>query len=160
MLRRNYMIAAGIVLSAVVSISGEQSAAQSGNINPLRLSPNHVTASVADLDSEANWYERVLGFQRSARLGGRKDFALYQMTMPGNRIDLVWQAGSARHQQAKGPFEQGWLHMVFNTPDLGAAYKYLVAKGTDVKMDRNAEGQVVHLTLHDPEGNEIGLVKE
>lgn len=77
-----------------------------------------------------------------------------------NRIDLVWQEGSARHQQAKGPFEQGWLHMVFNTPDLAAAYKYLVARGTDVKIDRNAQGQVVHLTLHDPEGNEIGLVKE
>ena len=147
MLHRRYLVTAGVALCALFSMAGERSAAPSGNVNPLHLSPNHVTASVADLELEANWYEQVLGFQRSAKLGGRKDFALYQMTMPGNRIDLVWQAGSARHQQAKGAFEQGWLHMVFNTPDLAAAYKYLVAKGTDVKMDRNAEGQVVHLTL-------------
>jgi hypothetical protein len=74
------------------------------------------------------------------------------MTMPGNRIDLVWQMGSARHQQAKGRMEQGWLHVVFNTPDLKAAYEYLVAQRTDVAIERNAEQKIVHLTLPDPEG--------
>ena len=144
----------------VVFSSYGQSLKPSGTTNPLHLSTNHVTASVANLEQEAAWYERVLGFQRSPLLGGRKDFGLYKMTMPGNRIDLVWQKGSARHLQAKGRLEQGWLHVVFNTPDLDSAYKYLVAQGTDVQMEKDEQGRVVHLTLHDPEGNEIGLVNE
>jgi hypothetical protein len=111
-----------LTLLAIAFTAWETSIAQSSGLNPLHLSTNHVTASVANLEQEAAWYERVLGFHRSALLlGGRKDFGLYQMTMPGNRIDLVWQMGSARHQQAKGRMEQGWLHVVFNTPDLKVA---------------------------------------
>ena len=82
------------------------------------------------------------------------------MTMPGNRIDLVWEQGSSRHRQSEGRLEQGWLHVVFNTPDLNVAYQYLVAQETDVKIDRDEQQRIVHLTLHDPEGNEIGLVTE
>lgn len=93
MVHTRYMLATSVTLCALVLMAGEQRASPSGKINPLRLSPNHVTASVADLEREANWYEQVLGFRRSAKLGARKDFALYQMTMPGNRIDLVWQGG-------------------------------------------------------------------
>jgi catechol 2,3-dioxygenase-like lactoylglutathione lyase family enzyme len=155
-----YSVMGCLALLTVAFIAWETSAAQSNKSNPLHLSTNHVTASVADLEREAAWYERVLGFHRSAFMGGRKDFGLYQMTMPGNRIDLVWEMGSARHQQAKGRMEQGWLHVVFNTPDLKAAYEYLIAQGTDVAIERNAEQKIVHLTLHDPEGNEIGLVSE
>ena len=149
-----------LTLLAIASTAWATSRAQSSKLNPLDLSANHVTASVANLEQEAAWYERVLGFHRSALLGGRKDFGLYQMTMPGNRIDLVWQMGSARHQQTKGRMEQGWLHVVFNTPDLKAAYEYLVAQGTDVTIERNEDQKIVHLTLHDPEGNEIGLVNQ
>ena len=132
--------------------------APSSTSNPLGLSLNHVTVSVAHLEEEAAWYERVLGFRRSALLGGRKDFGLYQMTMPGNRIDLVWEAGSVNHRLVAGRMEQGWLHVVFNTPDLNTAYKYLVAKGTDVQVEKDDQQTIVHLTLHDPDGNEIGLI--
>ena len=147
-------------LTLVLSSSGQSVKGASGVTNPLHLSANHTTASVANLEMEASWYERVLGFKRSALLGGRKDFGLYKMTMPGNRIDLVWQKGSARHALATGRLEQGWLHVVFNTPDLDSAYKHLVAQGTDVQIEKDEQGRVVHLTLHDPEGNEIGLVNE
>ncbi|HTZ59770.1 MAG TPA: VOC family protein [Acidobacteriaceae bacterium] len=160
MISNGWRVLRCLALLAIVFTACERSPAQSTTLNPLHLTENHVTASVANLELEAAWYERVLGFHRSALLGGRKDFGLYQMTMPGNRIDLVWQMGSARHQQAKGRMEQGWLHVVFNTPDLKAAYQYLAAQGTDVAIERDAEHKIVHLTLHDPEGNEIGLVNE
>jgi catechol 2,3-dioxygenase-like lactoylglutathione lyase family enzyme len=150
MLLNGYRIAAPLALLAIVFAVQDPSAAQSSKSSPPRLSMNHVTASVADLNQEAEWYERVLGFHRSELLGGRKDFGLYKMTMAGNRIDLVWQMGSARHQQAEGRLEQGWLHVVFNTPDLDAAHKYLVAQGTDVKIERDAQQRVVHLTCTIP----------
>ncbi len=150
----------GLLLLALAFGSWEKSSGQSSKANPLNLSTNHMTASVANLELEAEWYERVLGFHRSKLVGGRKDFGLYQMTMPGIRIDLVWQMGSSRHQKMTGRLEQGWLHLVFNTPDLKAAYRYLVAQRTDVRIERDAQQRIVHLTLHDPEGNEIGLVNE
>ena len=43
--------------------------AQAKQHNPLHLSCNHVTASVSNLEREAAWYERVLGFHRSKLLG-------------------------------------------------------------------------------------------
>ena len=85
---------------------------------------------------------------------------MYQMTMPGYRIDLVWYKGSLNHRQAQGGMEQGWLHIVFKAPDLTAAYKYLQDRGTDAKTDLGPHGEVTHLTLHDPEGNEIGIVRQ
>jgi catechol 2,3-dioxygenase-like lactoylglutathione lyase family enzyme len=160
MINKGCRIVARLALLALGFNAWDTSIAQSSKLNPLKLSPNHVTASVSNLEQEAAWYERVLGFHRSELLGGRKDFGLYKMTMPGNRIDLVWQKGSARHQQAEGRLEQGWLHVVFNTPDLNAAFQFLVTQGTDVAIERDAQQKVVHLTLHDPEGNEIGLVNE
>lgn len=156
---RNYILVVPALL-ALALVAWPRLAAQTSNVNPLHLTTNHFTASVADLEHEAQWYENVLGFHRSKLLGGRKDFGLYQMTMPGNRIDLVWEQGSVRHRQSDGRMEQGWLHVVFNTPDLNAAYQYLAAKGTDVKIDRDDQQRIVHLTLHDPEGNEIGFVVE
>ena len=140
------MVRIGCVLTllAVAFTAGEPSIAQSTDPNPLKLSPHHATASVADLAKEADWYERVLGFQRSKRLGDTADFQMYQMTMPGYRIDLVQQKGSSKQHEAQGASVQGWLHVVFKTPDIDAAYKHLVAQATDVgqvpaRLDRVEE---------------------
>jgi catechol 2,3-dioxygenase-like lactoylglutathione lyase family enzyme len=144
----------------VVFTAGESSIAQSSNSNPLKLSPHHATASVADLNKEVAWYERVLGFQRSKLLGEGTDFQMYQMAMPGYRIDLVQQKGSSRQHNAQGAFVQGWLHVVFKTPDIDAAYKHLIAQETDVKAFRDERGAITRLTFHDPEGNELEIVRE
>jgi catechol 2,3-dioxygenase-like lactoylglutathione lyase family enzyme len=143
------------VLSAIVLLAAPALRAQT---NPLGLTYHHTTASVADLEKEADWYEHVLGFTKSKRISDSPDFAMYQMTMPGNRIDLVWQRASARHRSGKGRMEQGWLHVVFRSADLDAADRYLEKQGVAVVQDRDASGKVVHLTINDPEGNEIGIV--
>jgi len=83
-----------------------------------------------------------------------------QLTVPGCRIDLVWRRGlTKRAPNGSGPV-QGWLHVVFQTPDINAAFKRLKALGTDVTQDKNADHIVDHLTLHDPEVNEIGIAAE
>ena len=156
------MVRTGCVLTVlmVVLTTGELSIAQSSQSNPLKLSPHHATASVADLAKEAAWYERVLGFQRSKLLGDNADFQMYQMTMQGYRIDLVQQKGSSRQHKAQAAFAQGWLHVVFKTPDIDAAYKSLVAQATDVKAFRNEHSAITRVTFHDPEGNELEIVRE
>ena len=149
-----------LILLLAAFIAGKPSIAQSSESNPLKLSPHHATVSVADLAKEAAWYERVLGLQRGKLLGDGADFQMYQMTMPGYRIDLVQQKGSARQHEAQGAFVQGWLHVVFKTPDVDAAYKHLLAQGTDVKAFKDEHAAIARLTFHDPEGNELEIVRE
>jgi catechol 2,3-dioxygenase-like lactoylglutathione lyase family enzyme len=144
---------------AFAMVSSAQSQTSSLNLNQLQLSPHHVTASVADLEEEASWYERVLGFRRSERMGDPNSFLLYQMTMPGYRIDLAWQKGSTNHRIGQGAIEQGWLHVVFKTPNIDAAFKSLQAKGTDVKAYRDNKSVITRIAFHDPEGNELEIVR-
>ena len=136
---------------------------QTADANPLKLSPHHATLSVADLDGESRWLERVLGFQVLMRDEASPDFKLRQMGIPGYRIDLVWQKGSARHRQAAGGLEQGWLHVVFKSPQIDKDYRWLVSQKTDVKAYKHGQASedqtgFNRLTFHDPEGNEIEIV--
>ena len=148
------------ILLFVALFAAEHSGAQSSQSNPLQLSFHHATVSVADLDKEIAWYERVLGFQQGKRFDVSDDFAVVQMTMPGYRIDLVWQKGSSRPLQPQGTFRQGWLHIVFKTPAIDAAYKHLLEQKTDVKADRSPQSAITRLVFHDPEGNEVEIVPE
>jgi len=139
---------------------GQCVSAQTAEVNPLQLSPHHATASVADLDKESRWYERVLGFQEIKKVRNGSDFEVRQMSIPGYRIDLVWQKGSSRQHGAKGSFSQGWLHVVFKTPVIDANYERLLALETDVKADRDAQSAITRLVFHDPEGNEIEILPQ
>lgn len=123
--------------------------------NPLKLSPHHVTASVADIEKEAEWYERVLGFKEVRHLKDGANFELRQLGIPGYRIDLSWRKGSTR-----GQGEQGWFHVGFKSPAIEADYKRLQELGTDVKANRNDKGGLAQLVFHDPEGNELEIAPE
>jgi catechol 2,3-dioxygenase-like lactoylglutathione lyase family enzyme len=114
----------------------------------------------ANLDKESLWYQRVLGFKEVNRVANGSDFEMRELTVPGCRIDLVWRRGSTKRGSNGAGAEQGWLHVVFQTPDVKAAFKHLTELGTDVKADKNADDVIHHLTLHDPEGNEIGIASE
>ena len=131
--------------------------AQAVEPNPLGLTPDHATISVADLAKERDWYVRVLGFKEMNHIERGSDFAISQMTIPGYRIDLVWQRGSSRSKRASGDFEQGWRHIVFRTPIVDQAYKLLVAQQTDVKAERDSASAITRLLVHDPEGNEFEI---
>ena len=133
--------------------------AQAGN-NPLELYPHHATASVADIDKEETWYERVFGFHEILRSRTGLDYEIRQMVISTYRIDLVWQKGSVRHPNSTPYSNQGWVHIVFKTPAIDADFHKLVAEGTDVKADRNIRSAITRLVVHDPEGNEIEIVPE
>ena len=156
--RRKSAVVASVLSALIAAIPGEPLLAQDTENNPLGLLPNHATASVADLEKEGEWYRRVLGFHEIRRMQGGPDFKVVHLGIPGYRIDLVWQKGSSRAHGPQGPFLQGWLHVVFETPAIDAAYKRLVDLGTDVKADRNAQAAITRLVFHDPEGNELEIV--
>jgi catechol 2,3-dioxygenase-like lactoylglutathione lyase family enzyme len=137
--------------------------AQSNDRNPLQLSPHHATISVADMEKETAWFERVLGFHREDEPIPAPQSATIQlrhMTIPGYRIDLFWQKGSVRRRQVSGGMEQGWFHVVFKTPAIDADFKRLMDAGTDVTANRNAQSAITRLVFHDPEGNELEIVPQ
>src|SRR5579872_298303 len=53
------------------------------------LVPDHATLSVDNLDVEAAWYERVLGFKVLRKMDSNPDMINQQMAIPGYRIDLI-----------------------------------------------------------------------
>ncbi|MFP5277866.1 MAG: VOC family protein [Acidobacteriota bacterium] len=130
------------------------------NSNPLQLYPQHVTVSVANIDREEAWYERVFGFKEALRSSAGADYEIRQIVLPTYRIDLVWQKGSVRHPNATPYSSQGWAAIVFKTPAIEADFHKLVADGTDAKADRNIRSAITRLVVHDPEGNEIEIVPE
>lgn len=127
------------------------------DINPMQLEPDHVTASVADLDKEEAWYIRVFGFREVVRHKRGPDFEVAHLSLNVYHIDLAWQKGSVRQKETRY-FRQGWQHVVFTTPILESAYDRLVKMGTDAQAERNGKGQIWRVYVHDPEGNEIELV--
>jgi catechol 2,3-dioxygenase-like lactoylglutathione lyase family enzyme len=131
--------------------------AQAVEDNPLGLASDHATISVANLTTERDWYIRVLGFKETNHIERGSDFAISQMTIPGYRIDLVWQRGSSRSKRGPGDFEQGWRHIVFKTSIIDQDYKRLVAQQADVTAERDSKSTITRLLVHDPEGNEFEI---
>jgi catechol 2,3-dioxygenase-like lactoylglutathione lyase family enzyme len=127
------------------------------DINPMQLQADHVTASVADLDKEEDWYKRVFGFREIVRHKRGPDFEVRHLSLGVYHIDLAWQRGSVRQKETRY-FRQGWEHVVFTTPVLESAYERLVKMGTDAHADRNGKGLIWRVFLHDPEGNELEIV--
>jgi catechol 2,3-dioxygenase-like lactoylglutathione lyase family enzyme len=134
-----------------------QTPAQASAKSPLQLTPDHATLSVADLEKEVAWYGRVLGFKVAERFKMGDDAQVCHMTISGYRIDLSWRKGSVRHRVLDGDMEQGWMHIVFKTPNIDAAYNQLVAQQADVKEYKNKDSTINRLIIHDPEGNEIEI---
>lgn len=132
--------------------------AQKAPANPLGLSFHHATVSVADIEKESRWYERVFGFQRGPLISSG-NFKSYQMTMPSVRIDLIWQKGSTR-PPTRPVLDQGWRHIVFNVKNFDSTLQYLQKVDTDVKIFRDRSGKIEHLEVYDPEGNEIGIAND
>src|SRR4051812_29264825 len=60
------------------------------------LVPDHATLSVENLEREAEWYERVLGFKVYSKSDANPDFRNWHLVIPGYRIDMVKWKGSRR----------------------------------------------------------------
>lgn len=132
-------------------------ASQTPADNPLHISPDHLSLSVADMDKELDWYERALGFKLLNRndIGGNE--IIGHLGVNGNLIDLTWDKGSARHGILKGDLEQGWHHMTFTSPNLDAIYNHLVAEHADVRTLKDKDGKIIMVSVNDPEGNAISF---
>ena len=144
-------IALGVLIALASASSPPGYAAES---NPLQLTPHHATISVADLDKESAWYERVLGMEKSNPYSNADSSGCW-MIVPGYRIDLIQQKGSSRGDTRIGLMRQGWLHVSLKSLVMEEALKRLQAAGTDVQAYRDDKSAIIRMLVHDPEGNEV-----
>jgi catechol 2,3-dioxygenase-like lactoylglutathione lyase family enzyme len=122
------------------------------------LVPDHATLSVANIEREAEWYGRVLGFKPLSKSDIDPGFLNWHLVIPGYRIDLVQYKGSKRPPPVDPPYlQQGWLHVVFHVEDVSAALKSLQALHVDTDVTKDKSGTPIQLRIHDPEGNEVEI---
>ena len=123
------------------------------------LVPDHATLSVENLDLEAAWYERVLGFKVVRKMDSNPDFINQQMAIPGYRIDLIKYKGSKRPAPVDPLYlQQGWIHVVFHVDRLDTALSQLQALHVQPKsIGKDDKGDLISIVLRDPENNEIEI---
>lgn len=140
-------------------VTGAALPQQNSNTPPLAgLTPDHATISAGDIQKESAWYQRVLGFKVSQSFTNEEGAPIQILTIPGYRLDLLEYKGSSRATYTYSRnMTQGWIHLVFTLPDISAAYRSLQDLKTDVTATKNAKGDVDHLIVRDPEGNEFEL---
>jgi catechol 2,3-dioxygenase-like lactoylglutathione lyase family enzyme len=121
------------------------------------LVPDHATLSVENLDQEAEWYGRVLGFKVLRKMDTNPDFINEQLAIPGYRIDIIKYKGSKRPAPVDPLYlQQGWIHVVFHVDNVADALRALQALHVEAKVNYE-KGIPIQLLLHDPEGNEIEI---
>jgi len=134
------------------------------------LVPDHATLSVENIEREALWYERVLGFKVLSKSESNGQDPNWHLVIPGYRIDLVHRRGSRRaaldpSQMSGDSFNdvflhQGWIHVSFHVNDVAAALRTLQALKIEPRVKRDAQGNPIQLRIEDPEGNEIEIRRD
>lgn len=160
MVRRLGAIAALVVSTSLCGVAcSQQRAKESPQPPPVTgLVPDHATLSVENLEQEAEWYERVLGFKVYSKSDSNPDFRNWHLVIPGYRIDLVKYKGSKRPPRVDPIYlQQGWIHVVFHVQDVAAAWKTLQALHVDAKLNNDDKGTPTQILLEDPEGNQLEI---
>jgi catechol-2,3-dioxygenase len=140
------------------AFSQQPSAANGSEASPITgLVPDHATLSVENIDVEASWYERVLGFKVLRKMDSNPDFINQQMAIPGYRIDLIKYKGSKRPAPVRPLYQQqGWIHVVFHVDSVATALNQLQALHVQPKsIGKDDQGNPISILLRDPENNEI-----
>jgi methylmalonyl-CoA epimerase len=130
------------------------------------LKAHHTCISVADLDSAAEWYRQVLGFETESRFQIPNGGALVEMlrTPGGARVELSQPAansgGIAWQSTADSLKTRGMVHIAFEVEDVDAAFETAVAAGAkEARSPMNGMDGHRMAFVHDGEGNLIELFR-
>ena len=127
--------------------------------NPLGLKPDHITASVLDVDRAARWYQDVLGFKQVSK-SDRQGFRSIELEIPGFGIGLVQTSQTAITPPAGTAVRPSWLHIVFSVADPDKTYDILQKRGASITTHSGTITRPLKTFLiHDSEGNEIEIVQ-
>jgi catechol 2,3-dioxygenase-like lactoylglutathione lyase family enzyme len=150
-------LVAGVLICGLAL--AQQPAADSAQPPPVTgLVPDHAALSVENVDQEAEWFQRVLGFKVFSKFVTPDHITMWHLVIPGYRIDLIKAPGSKRPAPTDPLWlQQGWIHVVFHVDDVAAALKTLQALHVEVSVTKDDKGTPIQIRVHDPEGNEIEI---
>lgn len=128
---------------------------------------DHVGLSVADLDSQAEWYSRALGLEQ-LEPGGIPAVGLKVVFLvhPAHKwaIELLHRPGSQPKPRATSAPEhvltQGYGHICLRVDDVDATYEKLISAGaTSIMAPGESPVSGVRMAfVADPEGNFIEML--
>lgn len=149
---------AAAVLQAADKVPSDVSVQPEEAATIIDLRAHHVTLSVANINLERDWYRDKLGFTPGKHTEHGSDLEVWQLNIPGYRMDLVRAAGSQRPKTPTPDYlQQGWVHIAFTASDLSKAFAFLKSAATDVTPAFDEHQTITKLTLHDPEGNQVEI---
>lgn len=151
-----------VMAALILATAGGALAQQPSTAPPVTgLVPDHATLSVENIEVEAAWLERVLGFKVFSKSEANPDFRNWHLVIPGYRIDLVkWQGSSRAPEGASVYLKQGWTHVVFHVPEVAAAVKALEALQVEMQVNKDPKGVPIQVLIRDPEGNQIEIRRD
>ena len=154
---------AAILAVLMLAAAPEALAQQAADAAPpvTGLVPDHATLSVENIEREAEWYGRVLGFKVFSKSEANPDFRNWHLVIPGYRIDMVkWKGSSRAPEGASVYLKQGWTHVVFHVPEVAAAVKALEALHVEMTVNKDPKGVPIQVLIRDPEGNQIEIRRD
>lgn len=163
MSRRHWQILAIAVTFASLRVGAGGAQQAAGNAAPAMppvtgLVPDHVAVSVENLEREAEWYCRVLGFKVYSKFDSDPAFINWHLVIPNFRIDLIKAKGSTRPPHVDPiDLQQGWTHVVFHVDSVAETLKTLQDLHVDVSVSKDDKGNPIQLRIRDPEGNEVEI---
>ena len=158
-MRFSLVALAALALAAASPASAQQAPATAPPVTG--LVPDHATLSVENIEVEAAWLERVLGFKVFSKSEANPDFRNWHLVIPGYRIDLVkWKGSSRAPEGASVYLKQGWTHVVFHVPEVAKAVAALQALHVDATVNKDASGVPIQVLIRDPEGNQIEIRRD
>ncbi|HUN36383.1 MAG TPA: VOC family protein [Trebonia sp.] len=135
---------------------------------PVEVRFHHVSLSVADLDAQQSWYQRVLGFADVIEQFSLPEPPVRTVVLrsaAGLRLELIERTGSARTEEYGDPLDtlrgQGYGHWAVEVADLDGAFTTITSHGGQpVWPPADAvEPGARFAYVKDPEGNLIELIQ-
>ena len=156
------IVALGALAGAPTALAQPASGDSAAAAPPVSgLVPDHATLSVENLEKEAEWYGRVLGFKVFSRSDSNPDFRNWHLVIPGYRIDMVKWKGSHREPEGSSVYlKQGWTHVVFHVAEVALAVKQLEALHVEMQVNKDPKGVPIQILIRDPEGNQIEIRRD
>ncbi|TDD27889.1 VOC family protein [Kribbella turkmenica] len=134
----------------------------------LSLDVHHTSLSVANLDTQRDWYQRALGLHEvieEFQLDEPPVRTVVLKSSSGVRLELIERAGASRSRDYSDPLDAantlGFGHWAVSVRDVRTAYTTIVAAGgTGVWPPADAvEPGARFAYIKDPEGNLIELIQ-
>ena len=155
-----------LALAATGALTCGSIASAKARESVLQLKPYSITLSVSNIEVVAQWYERVLGFERvSVKSYPQFKTSLIFLARNGFRVELIADGnvtkGATRADPPAHTATTGVSQFAFEVADINAAHAHLASKKVTFawELQRYPDLGVAFFFVRDPEGNLVQFIQ-